>query len=107
MSLPIVVLILSTLAGVAAVALLATPGHDSMPGAGARPREIQPGGRCGSGVGVAAGAVVFAFSGWVVPALVVGVGDLGGDRVVAATRPTGRQRGRAHRRPRLVDREPA
>ena len=73
MSLPIVVLILSTLAGVAAVALLATPGHDSVPGAGARPREIQPGRTVRIGGGVAAGVVVLAFSGWVVPALVVGI----------------------------------
>lgn len=96
MSLPIVVLILSTLAGVAAVALLATPGHDSMPGAGARPREIQPGRTVRIGGGVAAGAVVFGFSGWVVPALVVGVAtwaaigswqrrDRRGDNVVERT----------------------
>ena len=96
MSLPIVVLILSTLAGVAAVALLATPGHDSMPGADARPREIQPGRTVRIGGGVAAGAVVFGFSGWVVPALVVGVAtwaaigswqrrDRRGDNVVERT----------------------
>ena len=96
MSLPIVVLILSTLAGVAAVALLATPGHDSVPGAGARPREIQPGRTVRIGGGVAAGVVVFGFSGWVVPAVVVGIAmwaaigswqrrDRRGDNVVERT----------------------
>ena len=96
MSLPIIVLILSTLAGVAAVALLATPGHDSVPGAGARPREIQPGRTVRIGGGVAAGAVVLAFSGWVVPAVVVGIAmwaaigswqrrDRRGDNVVERT----------------------
>jgi tight adherence protein B len=96
MSLPIVVLILSTLAGVAAVALLATPGHDSVPGAGARPREIQPGRTVRIGGGVAAGVVVLALSGWVVPAVVVGVAmwaaigswqrrDRRGDNVVERT----------------------
>ena len=74
MSLPIVVLVLSTLAGVAAVALLATPGHLHR-----RPAPIHDLGRSGPGAsvrvggGLVAGVVVLALSGWVVPAVVVGV----------------------------------
>ena len=73
MSLPIVVLVLSTLAGVAAVALLATPGRASVPGTDARPRDIRPGASVRIVGGLVAGVVVLAFSGWAVPALVVGV----------------------------------
>jgi len=72
-SLPIVVLVLSTLAGVAAVALLATPGHPSALATDPRPREVRPGASVRIGGGLVAGVVVLALSGWVVPALVVGV----------------------------------
>ena len=73
MSLPIVVLVLSTLAGVAAVALLATPPGAPVPGTSAPGRQIRPGASVRIGGGLVAGVVVLAFSGWVVPALVVGV----------------------------------
>jgi len=73
MSLPIVVLVVSTLAGVAAVFLLATPPATPEPDPGASRRELRPGAAVRIGGGGVAGVVVLAISGWVVPALVVGV----------------------------------
>ncbi len=63
--------------------------------------------RCGSAAGSSRESSSLAFSGWVVPALVVGVATW-----VAIGSWQRRDRradtdGRAHRRPRLVDREPA
>ncbi|MET0663405.1 MAG: hypothetical protein ABWZ42_09765 [Ilumatobacteraceae bacterium] len=73
MSLPIVLLVLSTLAGVAAVALLATQPETPVPDPGVSGRVTRPGASVRIGGGLVAGVVVFALSGWVVPALVVGV----------------------------------
>ncbi len=74
MSLPVVVLILSTLAGVAAALLLLTPPGTPMPGGGAPHRAVRPGASLRIGGGLVACVVVLACSGWVGPALVVGAG---------------------------------
>ncbi len=73
MSLPLVVLVLSTLAGVAAVALFVMPVDDSTPEGTTPFRVARPGAGARFGGGFVAGVVVVAFSGWVVPAVVVGV----------------------------------
>jgi hypothetical protein len=73
MSLPIVVLVLSTLAGVAAVFLLAMPPATPVPDPRVSSHEARPGAPVRIGGGFVAALVVLAFSGWVVPALVIGV----------------------------------
>lgn len=72
MSLPLVVLVLATLTGVAAVALIAWPVDDAAPVLTAR-HEFTPGVVARLAGAIGAALVVIAFSGWVVPALVVGV----------------------------------
>jgi tight adherence protein B len=73
MSLPIVALVLSTVAAVAAVALLATAGREFADAPDPRRRQIRPGAPARIAGGLVAAVIVFAFSGWAVPALVVGV----------------------------------
>jgi hypothetical protein len=66
----LIVLLLSTLAGVLAVALIFLPTPDGS----VQRLKVQPGLGARVGGSVAAGMIVLAFSGWIVPALVVAVG---------------------------------
>jgi len=70
MSAELVILLLSTLAGVLAVALIFLPTPDGS----VRRSRVQPGLTARVGGSAAAGMIVLAFSGWIVPALVVAVG---------------------------------
>lgn len=70
MSIDVVVLIASTTAGVLAIVLVASP----VPEGRRRRVTSQPGGAQRGIVALVAGVVVVAFSGWLLPALVIAVG---------------------------------
>lgn len=65
-------LALATVIAVAGVALIATAGRRTE-AVERTPRRLEPGSATGLGIGVTAGLVVFGFSGWVLPAVIVGV----------------------------------
>ncbi len=73
MSVPVAVLVLATAAGVIGVLLIATP-PDAAPSGASRRRPVEPGMAARFVVAGAVTLLVVAASGWLLPALIVGVG---------------------------------